>query len=107
MISSVRAVSNLIKYVDARTRAKLLRREWQGIMYNYAIQGRPAPEVPEIGNVIGTWGDIVAGALAQPDYHMRELLFYAKEGHSGLSEDFLRFTAARALSYISREGFNK
>jgi len=106
MISSVRAVANLVKNVDAPTRATLLRREWQGLMYNYAIQSRPAPTVPEVSGDVRSWDELLSGSFAQPDYHMRELLLYAREGLSGLSENFLRFAADRGLAYISEAGYN-
>merc|ERR1719272_2489546 len=66
MISSVRAVANLVKSVDAPTRATLLRREWQGLMYNYAIQSRPAPTVPEVSGDVRSWDELLSGSFAQP-----------------------------------------
>merc|ERR1711988_1312924 len=106
MISSVRAVANLVKYVTAPTRATLLRREWQGIMYNYAIQSRPAPVEIHPAADIRSWDDLTVGALGQPDYHMRELLWFAKEGSAGLSDGFARYVSDQALAYIGQAGFN-
>lgn len=105
MISSARAVSNFMDLLPAPARAQLLRREWQGILYNYAIQSRPAPSFASLPSGVRSWKEIVAGTFKQTEWHLHELVLYAKESLEGSDRDIMYQVAAdRALAFIEGGG---
>merc|ERR1712096_259715 len=103
-ISSARAVANLMALLPAPARAQLLRREWQGILYNYAIQSRPSPSLPPLPSPARSWNDIVAGSFKQTEYHLHELVLYAKENLCGSAPELVQVAADRALAFIEAGG---
>merc|ERR1719478_1181645 len=78
LISSSRAVANFMGLLTGPSRAELLRRQWQGILYNYAVQSRPSPKLPALPAPVRPWTEIVKGTLSQTEYHLHELVLYAK-----------------------------
>ena len=87
----------------AADRARLLRRQWQAVVYNVAIQGRPSMALPPLASA-RPWAEIVAGALKQTDVHLHELVVYARRDAHGLPDERLRQCADRALSLFEAGG---
>merc|ERR1712151_877408 len=104
MISSARAVANILDALTPKSRAELLRRQWQATLYNYAIQSRPSPTVPMLPAQSRSWSEIVAGTMKQTEYHLHELVLYAKENFGDLDPKLLQVAADRALALIENGG---
>jgi len=104
MISSARAVGNFMDLLAAPSRAELLRRQWQGTLYNYAVQSRPAPSLPTLPAESRSWTDILTGTFIQTEYHLHELVLYAKENFGDSDAKLLQVAADRALALIEAGG---
>lgn len=99
MISSAHSVAKLLPYcAKASTRAVLLRRHWQSVLYNYVIQNRPDPDMrPTLSPSPGEWSEIVASALKQADVHVHEIVYYLKDLSSATHSDEYRRGIASAV----------
>ena len=100
MISSAHSVAKLLPYcAKASTRAVLLRRHWQSVLYNFAIQNRPDPDKrPTLPPRPRGWSELVAAALKQSDVHVHEIVHYLKDLTSAThSDEYRRGIASRVI----------
>ena len=103
-IAGIHAAARVLPYLPvAADRARLLRRLWQAIVYNNAIQDRPPIVVPPI-EPSRPWSELVTGTLKQVDVHLHELMYYASRDHHKLPEARLRQCADRALALFESGG---
>jgi len=103
--SAARNVYNLMDLLPAAARAQLLRREWQGILYNYALQNRPSPALPSLPvKANRSWDEILAGNFKQTEYHLHELVFYTKENLCGTDPVLMQIAADKGLALIESGG---
>jgi len=101
---SVFATKQLLRYADGKSRAVLLRRMWQAIVYNIGIQSRPSPELPPLDDELPTWDDLRKRSFKQTDVHVHELLYYTGQEHHEISDARLRQCADRALKLFESGG---
>jgi len=101
---SVFATKQLLHYADGNTRAVLLRRMWQAIVYNIGIQSRPSPELPPLDEELPTWDNLHERSFKQTDVHIHELLYYTGQEHHEISDERLRQCADRALKLFESGG---
>lgn len=102
---SVFAMDKLMDFTDSRSRAVLLRRMWQAVVYNFAIQSRPSTELPPVDAELPTWEQILARSFNQTDVHVHELVYYTmKQPHPSISDERLRQCAHRALRLFEQGG---
>lgn len=104
LVSSSRAIASFMSLLTGPSRAELLRRQWQGILWNYAIQSRPSPVLPNLPTQVRSWAEIVTGTLKQTEYHLHELVFYAKENYCESDSKLMQASADRALALIEGGG---
>ena len=103
-LASVHATARVLPYLPtAADRAQLLKRQWQAIVYNFAIQGRAAMTMPPVSTA-RSWEDIVAGARKQGDVHLHELVYYASRDPHSISDSRRRQSADRALALFEGGG---
>jgi hypothetical protein len=102
---AVFAMGKLLGFTDGHSRAVLLRRMWQAIVYNFAIQSRPSTELPPLDADLPSWDDILARSFNQTDPHVHELTYYTmKQDHPSISDERLRQCADRALKLFESGG---
>jgi hypothetical protein len=101
---SIFAMKKLLAYGDSKTRAVLLRRMWQAIVYNYGIQSHPSPALPPLEDEQPTWENILERSFNQTDVHIHELTYYTMKEHHNIDDKRLRQCADRALRLFENGG---
>ena len=103
-VAGIHAAANVLPYLrSAADRSRLLRRLWQALVYNVAIQNRPPMSMPPLG-APRTWKQITEAALRQYDVHLHELVVYASRDKHGLPDARLRQIADRAVALFEAGG---
>ena len=108
MISSAHSVAKLLPYcAKASTRAVLLRRHWQSVLYNFAIQNRPDPDRrPTLSSRPGEWSELVAAAVKISDVHVHEIVHYLKDLPSTTHSDEYRRAIASTVIQRFQSGMS-
>jgi len=75
MIEACRVSRSLLPKLPAQVQTQLIRRLWQAVLYNFAIQSRPQVGSTAVGEATRSWDAIVAGAFAQGDTHLHNLVW--------------------------------
>lgn len=101
---SIFAMKKMLAYGDANTRAVLLRRMWQAIVYNFGIQSRPSPALPPLDDDLPSWDNILARSFNQTDVHIHELTYYTMKESHDIDDARLRQCADRALRLFESGG---
>merc|ERR1739848_766437 len=66
---SIFAMKKMLMYSNSKTRAVLLRRMWQAIVYNFGIQSRPSPSMPPLDEELPSWDNLHERSFKQTDVH--------------------------------------
>jgi len=101
---SVFAMKQLLRFADGKSRAVLLRRMWQAIVYNIGIQSRPSPELPPLDEDLPSWAELRKRTFDQTDVHLHELLYYTSQDEHHLPDELLRQCMDRALRLFESGG---
>lgn len=74
-----RALSQILPHIaDAKVRSAALQQLWKGVVYVYALEGRPPIEAPKLGPH-RSWEDLIAAALPFNDAHFLKMVYLCSE----------------------------
>lgn len=75
MIEACRVSRSLLPKLPPAVQTQLIRRLWQAVVFNFAIQSRPQVGSDTGDEAARSWDQIVAGAFEQGDTHLHNLVW--------------------------------
>lgn len=108
IVEAVRAARRVLPMLSvAAARATLLRRVWQAVLFNFAIQNRPASAAPAADAQPRSWDVLIPGAKAQGDTHLHNIVWVASDEarqRFGADAKLYHTAADRALAIFEGGG---
>lgn len=91
-----RALSQILPHIaDAQVRAAALQQLWKGVVYVYALEGRPAIQPRKTGP-LRPWADLIVAALPFNDAHFQKMVYLCHENFK-LDGDAIWWSVAESV----------
>merc|ERR1740121_1271079 len=98
-----RALSQILPHItDAEVRSAALQQLWKGVVYVYALEGRPPLQPPKAGPQ-RPWADLIAAALPINDAHFQKMVYLCHENFK-LDGDLVWWSVAENVVSLFEHG---
>jgi len=102
--TGARAMSQVMPHIeDPQVRSEALQQLWKGIVYVYALEGRPKIQ-PKKADRLRSWDTLLSAALPFNDTHFQKMLYLCHENYQVKEESIWWSVAENVVTLFENGG---